>query len=286
MVSRRDVLRTGGAALAAALAGCQGPGDDPPTSTTTTPTTSDPPADSPRLEATEVAPREVPDGEPVVVASETLHDLVVRASAADRRVDAPRDLRLDPEARLALGDFRYLRFRGETYAADASFAGYLQETTYQYEAVPVNGSAVEDGEPLLEYGALDDPERAVADAMLNDTYSVGVHEERPPSALTFESQSYLRAGNQTYRVRVVHGDTAAHHMLSLSPEPPQPDVAVPTIADRAPTLDATIVLRDAVTDSPVALDDAEDAVRAYLDGADYVVTASAVAEVRVVDAAE
>lgn len=299
MPSRRSLLSAAGAAALAALAGCQS-GDSgsttteptttstaaTTTSTTTTETTTTP-SDT-YLDTSPVAEpaRVVPHQEPVVVASQSLYDLAVEAAASEQRVDAPMDIDLDREQRLALGDFRYLQFRGETYEPAASFAAAYSEASYQYEGVPVNESEVEADDTVVEYSALNGSERAIADAMLNDSYSVGLHEPRPPAAESFEPQSYLRAGNETYRVRVVVGDAAAHHMLTMTAAGAGPQVAVPVLADRAPEPAVAAVLRRAVAEGPVALGDDEAAVRDYLGDAEYVVTAGGVFAVQVVEPVE
>lgn len=297
MPSRRSLLSALGGGALAALAGCQSSGDDvasttttdttdTATSTTTTETTTTPTGTY--LDTSEVAEpaREVPDREPVVVASQTLYDLVVEAAASDGRVDAPMDLDLGRDERLALGEFRYLWFRDESYDPEASFEGFAGEASYDYDARPVNESEVDADEDVLEYGALNDSERAIADAMLNDSFTVGFHESRPPAAETFEPQSYLRAGNETYRIAVAVGDSAAHHMLTLTPEEPGTMVAAPVVADRAPSAAVADVLQRAVTEGPVALGDAEAAVRDYLGDAEYVVTAGGVFAVQVVQTVE
>jgi hypothetical protein len=228
----------------------------------------------------------VPHQEPVVVASQLLYDLVVEAATSEKRVDAPMDIDLDREQRLALGEFRYVQFRGETYEPAASFAAAYSEASYRYEGVPVNESEVEADDEVVEYSALNGSERAIADAMLNDSYSVGLHKSRPPAAESFEPQSYLRAGNETYRVRVVVGDAAAHHMLTMTASGAGPQVAVPVLADRAPEPAVAEVLQRAVAEGPVALGDDEAAVRDYLGDAEYVVTAGGVFAVQVVEPVE
>jgi hypothetical protein len=211
-----------------------------------------------------------------------LYDLLVEAAASEQRVDAPMDIDLDREQRLALGDFRYLQFRGETYEPAASFAAAYSEASYQYEGVPVNQSEVEADDTVVEYGALNDSERAIADAMLNDSYYVGLHESRPPAAETFEPQSYLRADNETYRVRVAVGDSAAHHMLTMTASGAGPQVAVPIIADRAPSARVANALRRATAVGRTSIEDDADAVLSYLGDANYVVTTGGVFEVALV----
>jgi hypothetical protein len=296
MPSRRSLLSTAGAAALVALAGCQSGDNETTTSTDSTATTTTSTATTETtttpsgtyLDTSPVAEpaRVVPHQEPVVVASQLLYDLAVEAAASEQRVDAPMDIDLDREQRLALGDFRYVQFQGETYEPAASFAAAYSEASYQYEGVPVNQSEVEADATVVEYSALNGSERAIADAMLNDSYSVGLHESRPAAAESFEPQSYLRAGNETYRVRVVVGDAAAHHMLTLTASGAGPQVAVPVLADRAPEPAVAEVLQRAVAEGPVALGDDEAAVRDYLGDAEYVVTAGGVFAVQVVEPVE
>jgi len=300
MTSRRRFLRAGGVALAAAVAGCSGGGEGPETvetstdgTTTDEPTTDEPTTDrstaqpTPSLDSTPATPEDVPDGATVAVASPDLHQLVADAASADGRVDLTRTGDgPGRNATLALGAFDYVRFRGETYAASTSFAGSYTEASYQYEAVAANESEVE-GEPL-RYADLNESERDIADAMLNGSFSVGHHESKPPAAETFETQQYLRTENEMFRVRVTVGDYAAHHMLTLDAADPGDGAQVVTVADRVPASGWTDELRAAVQAGNTGLGGVSDpdALADYLDGVDYVVTATEVAEVELVQSAE
>ncbi|MFC3477796.1 hypothetical protein [Halobacterium litoreum] len=291
MASRRRFLRAGGVALAAAIAGCSGGGEGPETVETSTdePTTDETTSTRPtrRLDATPVDGADVPDGATVAVAEPDLHQLVADAASAEGRADLARTGDgPGSDATLALGTFDYVRFRGETYDPSTSFAGFAQEAGYQYDLVEANESEVE-GEPL-RYADLTESERDIADAMLNDSYSVGHHEEKPAAAETFEPQDHLRVENATYRVRVTVGDHAAHHMLTLDAVSVGEGARVVTVLDRAPESEWTDELRAAVETGNTGLDGVEDAdaLADYLDGADYVVTATGVAEMQVVRVVE
>lgn len=289
MVTRRNYLRTGGAALLAAVAGCTNGGTssgDPTTRQTETRTTEGTTTASPKttddwyLYATQVAPSDVPDGATVAVAAPDLYQLVVDAADSGGRVDLVRPGDTDSEETLALGQFDHLAFRGETYEASATFAGFAEEASYQYSLVEANDSEA-DGD-VTDYDDLNDSEQAFADEMLeNGSYDVGHHEERPAAAEAFEAQRYLQVENTTYRVREVVGDHAGHHMLTLDPADTAEDAQVVTVADREPEEGWTDELRAAVAMEGTGLAGISDpeALLEFLDGVGYVVTVDAVAEV-------
>lgn len=303
MVSRRNLLRAGGAALLAAVAGCSsGASDDeattrrptdtatagPQTDTATADTTGKPSDENtteagPRLDLTAVAASEVPDGATVGVAAPDLFRLVVDAASADGRVDFGRSVQAQTGSELALGQFDVLEFRGETYEASSSFADFAEEAGYQYSLVEVDDSEV-DGD-VVEYGSLSDSERAIADAMLeNGSYEVGHHEQLPAAAATFEAQSYLRTENATYRIQQVVGDHAAHHMLDLDAASPSEGAQVVTVADRTPGEDWRSVFEVAFGTGTTAIDVADpSALVEYVEAVDYLVTVDTVAEIAVVD---
>ncbi|GAA0264447.1 hypothetical protein [Halobacterium noricense] len=236
MVSRRDALRAGGAALLAVVAGCASGADASPETTepTSVGTTADSTSLGERVLAGEAVPASnVPDGSPVAVASPALHELVADAASADGRVDLLASREVEPET-LALGQFEYLEFRGETYEPTATFTGFAGEATYDYSLVSANDNAG-DGE-VLDYESLNDSERAIADEMLeNGSYDVGPHEERRDAARTFEPQSHLRVDGETYRIRVAVGDYGRHHMLRLDTADPDEDAQVVTVRTARPT---------------------------------------------------
>lgn len=207
------------------------------------------------------------------------------AAAASERVDYTAGIPAGSDESLVLGWFAYVEFRGETYDASSSFEGFAGEASYNYELADVNQSQVE-ADRVVEYANLTDAERDIADAMLeNGSFDIGHHEQRPPATETFEGQHYLRTANETYQIRVMVSDYAHHHMLTLDAGEPTTNVAVVTIADRAPSQAVSDVLTKAAADGPARATNA-DAIRAYLDGVDYVVTATAVVDVQFVQAAE
>ncbi|WP_232703410.1 hypothetical protein [Halobacterium wangiae] len=287
MVSRRNALRTGSAVLLAVVAGCASGGgstgdttQEPDTTTEETTTAGPKTTVDLQLDATQVAPSEVPDGATVAVAAPDLSQLVVDAAESDGRVDLTRPGDTDPEETLVLGQFDYVEFRDETYDATASFADFAEEASYQYSLVEATDSEA-DGD-VLDYTDLTESERAVADEMLdNGSFAVGHHEERPAAVETFEGHSYLRADGTTHRVRKVVGDYAAHHMLRLDPANPDGDARVVTVVDREPEKGWTDELRAAVAMGRTGLSGVSnpEALLDYLDDVGYVATVDAVAEV-------
>jgi len=298
MVSRRAVLRTGGSALLVAAAGCAG-GDGRTTTTTTTTgtpssaaststaTVEGATADGP-LERLLTADRvsaaaSVPDGATVVVATPELHELVVAAASADGRVDYGELGRAHRDQTFALGAFEYLRFRGETYESTASFSGTGEESTTRFELESAD-DAPDGDDDVIEYGALNESEREIADEMLeHGSFTVGRHEDVPDAARTFTPGDYLRVDGRTYRVQVAIGDPPPHHMLTLDASDPGEDAQVVTVADRVPEYGWAEAFRTAVETDDASLEGVEngDGLVEYVDGADYVVTATAVAEVGV-----
>lgn len=300
MVSRRAVLRTGGAALLAAVAGCTG-GDGgtttAPSSTTSASNATDDPTtgegttdDGPleRLLATErVTAAAVPDGATVVVAVPELHELAETAVDADGRVDYGKVEHAQRDQTFVLGAFDCLRFRGETYAASASFSGTSEESTTQFKLEPATD--VPDDADVLEYDELNDSEREIVDDMLeHGSFTVGRHEDVPDAARTFTPGDYLRVDDRAYRIQVVIGDPPPHHMLTLDAAEPGEDAQVVTVADRVPEYAWVETFRTAVEEGDASLEYVEnaDGLVEYIDGADYVVTGTAVAEVDVVEVVE
>lgn len=290
MVSRRRLLQTGGAAVLAALAGCQADGDDSPTTkgptnaptdddlAGTTPNTATP--DEPTLSATVVEASEVESGSTVVVATSELHALVSNAATADGRVDLQGNWDVDGSDPLALGQFEFLEFRGEAYQPNGSYTGFAGEAGYEYSLHGVNESEV-DGD-VLEYASLNESERAAVDEMLaNGSYNVGHHEEKPDAlgVGSIERHQYLRADNETYKIQTVVGDYAAHYMLRLDAANPGGDAQVVTVANREPPQAAHDVVQATRLAGDAPLDD-EDLV-SFFESVDYVVTLTAVVEVNV-----
>lgn len=298
MTTRRAALRAGGAALAAALAGCAGSGADEPaspedaaaadvTSTTTATTTDDATtttASEVTLRAETVAASAVPSGATVAVATPALLDLVDTAASANERVDLVGSDPASSEQSLALGQFAYVHYEDEAYEASGSFAGFASEASYQYSVREVTESEGElDGE-VLSYAALSESERAVADEMVDArTYSVGHHEQKPEAVVPFERHDYLRTETAMYEIRVTVGDHAAHYMLDLDPANPPQDAQVVTVADDPvpERLRETVAAAVAEGAAPVSN---RGALASFLDGVDYVVTTTAVAELELSDA--
>ncbi|WP_232686942.1 hypothetical protein [Halobacterium zhouii] len=266
MPTRRAALRAGSAALLAVLAGCQAVGDGSPK--TGGPTTSEPAGtttpDEPTLYATVVDASEVPDGSVVVPATLELHALVADAAAAEGRVDLQENWGVSGDEPLALGQFAYLRFRGETYEPNATYTHFAQEASYTYTAEQIPESEV--GGDVLQYADLNESERAIVDEMLvNGSYDVGFHEALPAAARTFQLQSYLRVQNETYRVQAVVGDAAAHYTLDMDAASPGDDAQVVTVADRAPGASFGDTFTAAVEDGSTAVASPNE-LAAYLDG--------------------
>jgi hypothetical protein len=294
MVSRRNALRAGGAALLAAVAGCSSGGstDEPtteqPTDATPVGTTSEPTDENtttpgPRLDLTAVAASEVPAGATVGVAAPDLHQLVADAAGVEARVDFERSVQAQTGSELALGQFAFVEFRGETYEASSSFADFAEEAGYQYSLASVDDGEV-DGD-VVAYASLNDSERALADAMLeNGSYEVGHHEQRPAAAKPFEAHEYLRTENATARIQQVVGDHAAHHMLDLDAANPPDDAQVVTVADRTPGADWRSVFEVAFGPGTTAIDVADpSALVEYVEAVDVLVTVDTVAETAVVE---
>lgn len=286
MVSRRTTLRMGGTALVGALAGCAG-GDDGPDASDRTSTGGSTTAGSaptrttpgePTLTAKSVAASAVPSGATAAVASSDLYALVEEAASADGRVDLVTDGSASSDDLLALGAFDYLRFRDETYRPAASYARFAGEASYQYSATPVAESEVE-GE-AVSYADLSEAEREIGATLLaGETYDVGHHEERPDAATVFDAHDYLRTENATYRIRVLVGDAAAHHMLRLDPADPGADAQVVTVADDPVPSAVRGTVTEAVADGSAAVSN-PDELGAFLDGVGFVVTRHAVADLR------
>lgn len=293
MASRRRFVRAAGAAAVAAVAGCASGSDGDATDTTHSDNSSgDDTGDGGlRLAGEAIVPADVPDGATVGVSEPDLHRLVVDAAQTDGRVDLDRGgSGPGRNATLALGAFEYVAFEGETYAPSASFAEFAAETAYRYELVSVDDAdAPERGDDVLQYGDLSEGERTFADQLLaSGTHTVGPHEQRPPGAEPFQSQSYLRTDDATYRIRVSVGDHAAHHMLSLDPADPGNDAQVVTVTDRVPEPAWSGVFAALLGAGSVSIEDVAgaDALVDYLDGVDYVTTAADVLSVDVRGASE
>lgn len=290
MLSRRAALRAGGAALLAALAGCMADSEDSPTTdepTTGEPTekstTSEPPdtttPDGPTLSATVAEASEVASGATIAVSTSELYTLVANAASADGRVDLQGDGEASGERELALGQFEYLQFRGETYEPTASYAGFAGEAGYEYSLHGVNESEVDDD--VLEYASLNETERAVVDEILtNGSYYVGHHEEKPDTVDPIEQHQYLRAENETYRIRTLVGDYGPHYMLRLATAEPSESAQVVTVADREPPQAAHDVVQATRLAGDASLGDDENLL-SFFGSIDYVVTLTAVVEVNV-----
>ncbi|WP_424017290.1 hypothetical protein ACOZ4N_15615 [Halorientalis pallida] len=277
MPSRRSLLRTGGVLTALAVAGCQSEDGAPGE-----PTSDRGPTVRPnRLRATPVRPGAVETGSTVAVLTPALLELVREATATDGRVDFHAERPADPQdGRLVLGSFSALQFDGETYAASATAAGFASEASYRYTVDAVEASA-DDGD-TVRYGSLNDAERAVADAMLDDGYSVGFHEEKTAATDPFDEHQFLRTDSGSYRIRVVVGDSAPHHMLTLTPTAPDAGTQVVTVADRPVPERVRDVVRQAVGEGAVDLTDGKRRTLAsFFEGIGYVATATSVAEIEI-----
>lgn len=297
MPSRRSTLHATAGALAAALAGCLGttpPGSDrsgTPTDRSGTPSDAPPSnrstdaIDGPHLTATVVQPPAVPAGAVLAPATAGLLAAVREAATTDGRVDFVPEAGLDREARLVLGEFDYLRFRGTTYAPSAEFVPFAGETSYEYSAERVPESEVADADEVVGYANLTDAERAIADRLVaGEAYEVGMHEPRPDALDVFDVHRYLRTGNATYAVRILHGDSAAHHALRLDPADPGPDATVVTVADRAVPEGVRDVVTSAVAEGAAAVDgDERETLAGLLADVGYVVTVERVARLELRD---
>lgn len=284
MPTRRALLRDGaGAAVLAALAGCQ---SALPSSRNTTTQPESSGASEDRLDADPVDPDAVADGATVGVASPDLHDLVADAAERDGRVDLRSDGSADRDETLALGEFEYVRFAGETYESTASFAGFGEESTAEFSLLAVDSDEVSTDAGVTTYESLSDREQAVADDLLaNGSISVGRHERRPEGVGAVVGSEYFRAGGQTYRTQITVGDPPAHHMLALDAADPGDDAQVVTVPGDPPAADWRGVLRDGSGPGSVGIQDvaADEALVEYLQRTDYVVTATSVLDVSVTE---
>ena len=289
MPSRRALLRTGGAAALAALAGCQ----SVPTSfrettqpfrETTRPESSA--AGDYRLDADLAVPRDVADGEVVGVASPGLYDLVADAADRDGRVDLDRGGSADRDEALALGAFEYLAFAGETYEPTASFAGFGEESTTEFSLAVVAEDEVDGNVTVTPYESLDDREQAVVDRMVNESITVGRYEEgRPDGVGGVVSHDYVRVGNDTYQPRITVADPPPHHMLALDPANLDGDATVATVLDERPAADWSAVLQAGLGSGSAGIDDvpSNEALVAYIGRVDYVTTAARIFDVSVTE---
>lgn len=283
MPSRRAVLRAGGAAALAALAGCQSVAA-PFRDATTMPESSG--AGEDRLDADRIAPDRVPDGSTVGLATADLHELVATAATADGRVDLRGHGNADREETLALGAFEYVRFDGETYESTGSFAGFGEESTAEFSLLAVDGDEVDGDADITTYESLSDRKQAVADDLLaNGSLSVGRHERRPEGVGAVVGSEYFRADGQTYRTQVTVGDPPAHHMLTLDAADPGEDAQVVTVPGREPEVGWGELLSDALEPRTVGVEDRTngESLVAYLRRVDYVVTATSVLDVSVTE---
>ncbi|SEW14371.1 hypothetical protein [Halobacterium jilantaiense] len=282
MPSRRALLRTGGAAALAALAGCQSV--SAPRRDATQPESSG--AGEYRLDADAIAPARVADSATVGVASPDLHELVADAAERDGRVDLRSDGSADRDETLALGAFEYLRFDGSTYEPTASFAGFAEEASYRYEAVAVNDSEVDDGGDVAAYGDLTAAQQRVADELLGTgSYTVGHHEEKPEAVRVFDRTAFLRADGETYRVQAAIGDHGPHYMLTLDPADPSEGDQVVTVPGDPPEADWTDVLVAGLDTGGGGVEKSsnDEAFGEYLGRVDYVATATRVLDVSVTE---
>lgn len=296
MVSRRAVLASSSTAVLAALAGCaSGDGDSTaaptaePTDKPTTEPTAEPTTDGGPREVTgeRVSPSAVPDGATVGVTTPELFGLVMDAADADGRVDLQSGGGADRDETLALGEFEYLRFRGETYKPTASFAGFAEEATYKYELEAVDDGEVGEDASVTSYDSLNETEQAAVDRLLNGSVNIGHHEDRTADEGVREvtGYEYVRVDGQTYRPLTTVGDYGPHHMLTLDAADPGEDAQVVTIADDVPDAGWRGVVESVVSaDRTVRLDSASnvDELTAYVESVDYVASVAAVADVSVV----
>lgn len=284
MPSRRALLRTGAFGLTAALGGCLFGGDDgTPTHNRTTRLTAEPET---MRQLQRVDPVAVPDEATAVPATERVRTLVSDAAATDGRVDyLPEGGPADEDDPLVFDAFDRLRFRGETYDPASSYAGFAQEATFTLEASESAESRVGSDDEVVDYGGLNDSERAIADRLLGDgSYSTGGHEEVPDAFFTFRSAGFLRTDDAVYRLRTIVGDNMGHHMLTLRPADAGPDSTVVTVADRVVPADLRGPVRAAVDGGSAELSAAEaDRFRSSLGEARFVCTAHALVEVVVDD---
>ncbi|MDH5018645.1 hypothetical protein [Halobacterium rubrum] len=282
MPTRRALLRDGaGAASLAVLAGCQ---SALPSSRNTTTQPESSGAGEPRLDAEPVTPSSIPDGATVGVTSPPLHELVANAAEADGRVDLQTTGSADGDESLTLGGFDYVEFEDQTYESTASFAGFGEESTAKFSLLAVDGDEVGADADVTTYESLSDREQAVADEMLADgSLSVGRHERRPEEVGAIVGSEFFRADGQTYRIQITVGDPPAHHMLELDTANPGDDAQVVTVLDERPAADWSDVLQEGLGPGSVGVEDlpSSAALVDYLDGIDYVVTATTVADATV-----
>lgn len=278
MPSRRALLRAGGAAALAVLAGCQS--SRPTAFETTDPTSAG--AGEYRLDADRIAPNRVPDASTVGLATTDLHELVVEAAESDGRVDFQTTGAADGDETLAVGEFEYVRFDGETYEATESFARFGEESTAEFTLLAVDDEAVGDDADVTTYESLSKREQAVADDLLaNGSISVGRHERRPEGVGAVVGSEFFRADDQTYRTQITVGDPPAHHMLTLDLADPGDDAQIVTVPDQEPQVGWGELLSDALDPGTVGVEDRTngDALVEYLQAVDYVATATSVLDV-------
>jgi hypothetical protein len=278
MASRRALLRAGGAAALAALAGCLT--SVPSADDTTDPTSAG--AGVVRLDADPIAPAQVPDGATVGLATIDLHDLVAAAATADGRVDLRGYGNARREETLSLGAFEYVRFDGATYEATGSFAGFGEESTADFTLLAVDAEAAGDDADVTTYESLSEREQAVADDLLaNGSIAVGPHERRPEGVGAIVANDFVRADGQTYRTQITVGDPPAHHMLTLDAADPGEDAQVVTVPDQPPEIGWSELLSDALEPGTVGVEDRTDgeSLVEYLQGVDYVATVTSVLDV-------
>ncbi|WP_435348406.1 hypothetical protein [Haloarchaeobius sp. HRN-SO-5] len=282
MPSRRRILQTGGSVLAAAVAGCLSDTGGPATGTD--PTTID---ESPHLTATTVRPETVPPGSTVVVASEALLNLLHEASVADDHVDLDWNGPIDHDGPLPFGGFEYVQFGDGTYDPSARRVPFAGEASYQYRPERVPESEVDEADGVVYVTDLTDTERDIAEQLVSgQSYAVGMHEEKPSAAYTFERNRYVRSADETYEITVLVGDSAAHHVLRLDPADPPSDAQVVTVTDDHLARHLQGSVSTAIEDGSVGLTPSvADEFASALAGVDYVVTVGAVANVAVVGTA-
>lgn len=282
MPTRRALLRAGGAAALAALAGCQTVADRF-RDTTTMPESSG--AGEYRLDADTVAADDVPDGATVGVASPDLHELVADAASTDGGVDLEPHESGAPDVTLAFGRFEYVEFTGETYEPAASVAS--DESVQEFELAWVDDDKVGDDADVASAESLSDAERAAADQMLEDgPITVGRHEAGVPEGVGgVVARDYVRVDGDTYEPRVTIGDPPPHHMLALNAADPGDDAQVVAVTDEPPAADWSGVLGESVGSGTVGMDDvpSDEALVEYLRRVDFVVATTSVLDVSVTE---
>lgn len=300
MPSRRSVLHLLGTGLVVASGGCAsigvpvGPEHDESTTSdaapdvstsesneqTTTPESDEHTTSDPVLSATEVYPGDVPDDSTLVPVSPRLLDLVSTAAASDGRVDLAPTGGAYSDDPLVVGAFDAVEFRGKTYRPTTKFAYFAQESNYQYSLEAVNESEF-DGDTIT-YANLSAGEQTVVDEMLeNGSFDVGYHEEHPDAGWNLREYDGLEIEGETYRLLVMVGDMATHHMLRLDPTTPDEDDQVVTIADE-PVPDAIRnTVEWAVSDGTSGIVE-PDTIRSFIEDTEFVLTPHAVARLRLV----